>query len=63
MIFFLSTDNANITEIEKFIKKYNPKVFYNTPKNIDYESKKLVGYQKRPETNINNMLIHFLNKI
>lgn len=61
--FFLSTDNANSNEIEQFIKKYNPKVFDNTLKNIDYESNKLVRYQKRPETNINNMLKHFLNKL
>ena len=62
--FFLSTDNSNSTEIEQFIKKYNPKVFDNTPKNIDYISNKLVGYKKKHDNVIiDKMLKHFLNKL
>lgn len=61
--FFLSSDNADSNDLNSFIEKYNPKAFDNTPKNTDYERKKLSAYPKSHETNLSNMLKHFMNKL
>ena len=57
--FFLSSDNSPKELLQEFIHLYNP---------ISYTNEKIVysisldNYPKQPETNIHNMICHFINK-
>ena len=57
--FFLSSDNSSEELLQEFIHLYNP-ISYTNEK-IFY-SISLDNYSKRPETNIHNMICHFINK-
>jgi hypothetical protein len=57
--FFLSSDNSNQDLLCRFIEIYKPKSYVND--NVMY-SCNLSTYEKKPETNIHNMICHFINK-
>jgi hypothetical protein len=57
--FFLSSDNSPEELLQEFIHLYKP-ISYTNEK-IVY-SNSLDNYPKRPETNIHNMICHFINK-
>jgi len=59
--FFLSSDNSNKDLLDNFINLYNPVSYINDEINyLCYNLEKYPG--KRAETNIDNMICHFINK-
>lgn len=58
--FFLSSDNSDKGLLNEFINIYNPKLFINDSIIYDYNFSKYSGL--RGETNIHNMICHFINK-
>lgn len=57
--FFCSSDNSSEELLQDFIRIYNP-ISYTNDK-IDY-TLDLSKYQKTPETNVDFMIRHFINK-
>jgi hypothetical protein len=59
--FFCSSDNSN--DIEEFISKYNPKDYINDKIIIDENDLNIyLTYPKPLETNVENVIRHFINK-
>ncbi len=57
--FFLSSDNSNHVLLNRFIEIYKPKSYINDEILYDCDLSK---YTKKPETNVYNMIRHFINK-
>lgn len=57
--YFLSSDNANIDDLNQFIKIYNPVLYNNDKIEHNYNLSK---YKTHTSVNINNMICHFINK-
>jgi len=58
--FFLSSDNSPQSLLNDFIGLYKPILYNNDPIHYNYNLDVYPG--KRPETNIHNMICHFINK-
>ena len=59
--FFCSSDNSDKSYLYEFINKYKPIDYINDKINTD-EFKYMYDFPKMEETNINNMICHFINK-
>lgn len=58
--FFLSSDNAPNEQLHTFIELYKPVAYNNDRIEYDCDLSKYPG--KRDETNLHNMICHFINK-
>ena len=58
--FFLSSDNSGEKLLQEFIDLYKPITYTNEKIHYDYDLEKYNG--KAPETNMHNMICHFINK-
>ena len=58
--FFLSSDNSSESLLNDFIRLYKPKMYNNDSIHHNYNLGKYPG--TRQETNIPNMICHFINK-
>ena len=58
--FFLSSDNAPVSQLNNFIHLYSPVLYSNYPTRYACNLSKYPG--KRSETNIHKMTCHFINK-
>lgn len=58
--FFLSSDNSDEILLNNFINIYNPKEFINEKITHNFNFQSYNGL--RPETNVDNMTRHFINK-
>lgn len=58
--FFLSSDNSDENLLKKFIELYKPISYINDKTEYNIDLTKYPG--KRVETNIHNMICHFINK-
>ena len=59
--FFCSSDNSDKSYLYEFINKYKPIDYINDKINTD-DFKYMYDFPKREETNIDNMICHFINK-
>lgn len=57
--FFLSSDNSSESLLNDFIHLYKPIAYNNEQIRYDYD---LAQYPRRIETNMPNMICHFINK-
>ena len=58
--FFLSSDNSCESQLNNFIRLYTPVFYNNNPIEYNYDLGKYPG--RKSETNIHNMICHFINK-
>ena len=59
--FFCSSDNSDTIHLNDFITKYKPICYINDKINVD-DFKYIYEFPKDPDTNIDNMIRHFINK-